>query len=190
MTRLTRDAVDGLGLTVREADRCKNFFALGLSYWLYERDANPTEEWVRAKFAKKPEIMEANLRALRAGFGGTRCRVDQQELLGGVRFDAEQHDLGLRGADQVIFMCLEFEGSSTRETIADVAVDDLHEFGRQTAGGGASHEVADGRAAQIGPLLVAADDRQFVVREAQDQRGVMGRMEQAGKMIGRDARRT
>jgi len=68
MTRLTRDAVDGLGLSVREADRCKNFFALGLSYWLYERDATPTEDWVRAKFAKKPEIMEANLRALRAGY--------------------------------------------------------------------------------------------------------------------------
>jgi 2-oxoglutarate ferredoxin oxidoreductase subunit alpha len=68
MTRLTRDAVDGLGLTVREADRCKNFFALGLIYWLYERDATPTEDWVKHKFAKKPEIMEANLRALRGGY--------------------------------------------------------------------------------------------------------------------------
>ncbi len=68
MTRLTRDAVDGLGLSVREADRCKNFFALGLSYWLYERDATPTEDWLRAKFSKKPEILEANLRALRAGY--------------------------------------------------------------------------------------------------------------------------
>ncbi|MHC4876216.1 MAG: 2-oxoacid:acceptor oxidoreductase subunit alpha [Planctomycetota bacterium] len=68
MTRLTRDAVEGLGLSVREADRCKNFFALGLSYWLYERDSKPTEEWVQQKFAKKPEIMEANLRALRAGY--------------------------------------------------------------------------------------------------------------------------
>lgn len=68
MTRLTRDAVEGLGLTVREADRCKNFFALGLIYWLYERDATPTEDWVKTKFAKKPEIMEANLRALRGGY--------------------------------------------------------------------------------------------------------------------------
>ncbi|MDA0284571.1 MAG: 2-oxoacid:acceptor oxidoreductase family protein, partial [Planctomycetota bacterium] len=68
MTRLTRDAVEGLGLTVREADRCKNFFALGLIYWLYERDATPTENWVKAKFAKKPEILESNLRALRAGY--------------------------------------------------------------------------------------------------------------------------
>jgi len=68
MTRLTRDAVDGLGLSVREADRCKNFFALGLVYWLYDRDATPTEDWVRAKFGKNPSLVEANLRALKAGY--------------------------------------------------------------------------------------------------------------------------
>ncbi len=68
MTRLTRDAVEGLGLTTREADRCKNFFALGLVYWLYDRDSTPTEDWVRAKFAKKPETAEANIRALKAGY--------------------------------------------------------------------------------------------------------------------------
>ena len=56
MTRLTRDAVDGLGLSPREADRCKNFFALGLVYWLYERDATPTKNWVSDKLSKKPEI--------------------------------------------------------------------------------------------------------------------------------------
>jgi len=67
MTRLTRDAVDGLGLSQREADRCKNFFALGLVYWLYDRDPGPTEDWVREKFAKNPAIVEANLRALKAG---------------------------------------------------------------------------------------------------------------------------
>lgn len=68
MTRLTRDSVEGLGLSQREADRCKNFFALGLVYWLYDRDRTPTEDWVRAKFSKSPTIMEANLRALRAGY--------------------------------------------------------------------------------------------------------------------------
>lgn len=67
MTRLTRDAVDGLGLSQREADRCKNFFALGLVYWLYDRDATPTEDWVKTKFAKNPSIVEANLRALKGG---------------------------------------------------------------------------------------------------------------------------
>ena len=68
MTRLTRDSVEGLGLSTREADRCKNFFALGLVYWLYDRDSRPTEEWVKAKFAKKPQIIEANMRALKGGF--------------------------------------------------------------------------------------------------------------------------
>ena len=68
MTRLTRDAVDGIGLTVREADRCKNFFALGLIYWLYDRDSKPTEEWVKTKFAKMPKTIDANLAAMKAGF--------------------------------------------------------------------------------------------------------------------------
>lgn len=67
MTRLTRDSVEGLGLSQREADRCKNFFALGLVYWLYDRDPKPTEDWVSAKFKKRPEVAEANLRALKGG---------------------------------------------------------------------------------------------------------------------------
>lgn len=68
MTRLTRDAVEGLGLSQREADRCRNFFALGLVYWLYERDSKPTKDWIRSKFGKNPSIAEANIRALDAGY--------------------------------------------------------------------------------------------------------------------------
>ena len=67
MTRLTRDSVEGLGLSQREADRCKNFFALGLVYWLYDRDATPTEDWVKQKFAKNQNYVEANIRALKGG---------------------------------------------------------------------------------------------------------------------------
>jgi len=67
MTRLTRDAVAELGLSQKEADRCKNFFALGLVFWLYERDATPTKKWVQEKFAKRPEFVDANLAALKAG---------------------------------------------------------------------------------------------------------------------------
>ncbi|MCP4786767.1 MAG: 2-oxoacid:acceptor oxidoreductase subunit alpha [Fuerstiella sp.] len=67
MTRLTRDSVEGLGLSQSEADRSKNFFALGLVYWLYDRDSTPTEDWVQAKFAKKPKVAEANIRALKGG---------------------------------------------------------------------------------------------------------------------------
>jgi len=68
MTRLNRDAVNGLGLSLKEQDRSRNLFALGLVYWLYDRDRKPTEEWIQDKFKKKPEVVEANLRALRGGF--------------------------------------------------------------------------------------------------------------------------
>jgi 2-oxoglutarate ferredoxin oxidoreductase subunit alpha len=67
MTRLTRDAVEGLGLTTKEAGRCKNFFALGLVYWLYERDATPTIQWLKDKFKKNSKLGDANLRALQGG---------------------------------------------------------------------------------------------------------------------------
>jgi 2-oxoglutarate ferredoxin oxidoreductase subunit alpha len=55
-------------LSGREADRCKNFFALGLVYWLYERPLEPTLNWIRTKFAHNPAVCEANSRAQRAGY--------------------------------------------------------------------------------------------------------------------------
>src|SRR5205823_5489262 len=48
--------------------RCKNFFALGLVYWLYERSLEPTLRWIRDKFAKNPAVLEANTRTLKAGY--------------------------------------------------------------------------------------------------------------------------
>ncbi len=68
MTRLNRDAVSGLGLSMKDQDRSRNLFALGLVYWLYDRDRTPTEQWIQDKFKKKPDVVEANLRALRGGF--------------------------------------------------------------------------------------------------------------------------
>ena len=74
MTNLTRKAVemveteDGKGLSQKVADRCKNFFAMGLIYWLYGRDLDPTLRFIREKFGKRPEIVEANERALRTGW--------------------------------------------------------------------------------------------------------------------------
>ena len=67
MTRLTRDAVEGLGLTTKEAGRCKNFFSLGLVYWLFDRDPTVTVNWIKDKF-KKGNIGEANRKALQGGF--------------------------------------------------------------------------------------------------------------------------
>ncbi len=55
-------------LTRKDMDRCKNFFALGVLYWLYDRSLEATETWVESKFSAKPEVMKANLIALRTGF--------------------------------------------------------------------------------------------------------------------------
>ncbi|WP_261360652.1 2-oxoacid:acceptor oxidoreductase subunit alpha [Aeoliella straminimaris] len=68
MTKLTRTAVDGLGLSQKEADRCRNFFAMGLVFWLYDRSLDPTMRFIEDKFGKKPEVAEANRRALTAGY--------------------------------------------------------------------------------------------------------------------------
>src|SRR5262245_41026051 len=68
MTRLARDSVAGLGLSNKDAARCKNFFALGLVYWLYDRDRKVTEEWIKDKFKKKQSYVDANIRALQGGY--------------------------------------------------------------------------------------------------------------------------
>ena len=68
MTRLTRLAVEGLGLSQKEADRCRNFYAMGLTFWLYDRSLEPTERYITEKFGKSPGVAEANRRALHAGF--------------------------------------------------------------------------------------------------------------------------
>jgi 2-oxoglutarate ferredoxin oxidoreductase subunit alpha len=76
MTKLNREAVAECKLTTREADRCKNFFALGIVYWLYERSLEPTRKWLREKFAKKPNILNANVKALQAGYNyGETCEL-------------------------------------------------------------------------------------------------------------------
>ncbi len=68
MTMLTRKSVEDLGLSVKLADRCKNFFAMGLVYWLYGRDLSSTLRFIAAKFGNKPDIAQANEKALRAGW--------------------------------------------------------------------------------------------------------------------------
>ena len=62
---LTRGAVKPHGLNTKEADRCKNFFALGMMYWLYNREMTLTEDWVKGKF--KGHYADANIAALHAG---------------------------------------------------------------------------------------------------------------------------
>jgi len=66
ITRLSREALKDLDINVRDADRCKNFFALGLMYWLYHRPMESTERWLESRF--DGVLLEANLRVLRAGY--------------------------------------------------------------------------------------------------------------------------
>ncbi|MET8614354.1 2-oxoacid:acceptor oxidoreductase subunit alpha [Streptomyces misionensis] len=73
LTTLTVGALSGFPLTRKEAERAKNMFALGLLSWLYHRPTDGTERFLRTKFARRPEIAEANIAAFRAGwnFGET-----------------------------------------------------------------------------------------------------------------------
>jgi 2-oxoglutarate ferredoxin oxidoreductase subunit alpha len=68
MTKLTRLAVEGLGLSQKGADMCRNFFAMGLVFWLYDRPLDPTLRYIDDKFGKKPEVAQANTAALKAGY--------------------------------------------------------------------------------------------------------------------------
>ena len=73
ISQMTLEAVKGLGLSQKEALRCKNIWTLGLAYWMYGRDRRTTTEWLERKFAKRPELAAANIAALNAGhaFGET-----------------------------------------------------------------------------------------------------------------------
>ena len=69
MTTITVRALDGIGgVTKKEAERSKNFFALGLLSWMYGRPTEVTERWIERKFASKEAIRDANLAAFRAGY--------------------------------------------------------------------------------------------------------------------------
>ncbi len=65
---LTRNALVEAKIKPSEIDRCKNMFALGLMFWMYGRSMEHTVKWVQDKFGKKPEIAEANIMALKAGY--------------------------------------------------------------------------------------------------------------------------
>ncbi len=87
----TLAAVKPTGLGAKEAARCKNIYALGLIYWLYDRPLDTTTQWIKGKFGKRADIVEANILALKAGhnFGETaeifplRYRIPKARLAAG-----------------------------------------------------------------------------------------------------------
>ena len=68
MTTLTLGAVEPIGASKKDGERSKNMFALGLLCWMYGRSIQPSETFIREKFARKPEVAQANVLALRAGW--------------------------------------------------------------------------------------------------------------------------
>ena len=92
VTSLTFSALEGTTLGNKEKSRCKNFFALGLMYWLFSRPLEQTLDWIRSKFKNKPEFIDANEKALKAGYNfgemtetfTTRFHVDPATLKPGV----------------------------------------------------------------------------------------------------------
>jgi 2-oxoglutarate/2-oxoacid ferredoxin oxidoreductase subunit alpha len=68
LTKLTRSALKDLGLDAKSMDRCKNFFALGMCYWLYNRSMEPTLRYLNDKFKNKPDLVNANTLAMKAGY--------------------------------------------------------------------------------------------------------------------------
>lgn len=68
VTKMTREALKDIPLGQKEKDRAKNMFVLGFLYWMYNRDMANTEQFLRDKFSKKAEILESNLKVLKAGY--------------------------------------------------------------------------------------------------------------------------
>ncbi|HWA98953.1 MAG TPA: 2-oxoacid:acceptor oxidoreductase subunit alpha [Pirellulales bacterium] len=136
MTRQTRLAVAELNLGMKESDRCRNFYAMGLVFWLYDRSLEPTLRYIEAKFGKKPEIAEANRRALRAGYNygetveafASHFRVQKAELPPGVYRNIMGNEAlayGLIAASQ-LSGCDLFLGSYPITPASDI----LHELSR------------------------------------------------------------
>lgn len=68
ITKLTTIAIQDLNLTTKIVERSKNFFSLGMMYWMYSRPIESSVKWIQEKFKKNPEIVEANIRVLKAGY--------------------------------------------------------------------------------------------------------------------------
>lgn len=88
VTKLTREALKEIQMGVKEKDRAKNMFVLGFLYWLYNRDMTSTFSFLNDKFGKRPEILDSNILALKAGYNyadtveafSTRYEVEKAKL--------------------------------------------------------------------------------------------------------------
>jgi 2-oxoglutarate ferredoxin oxidoreductase subunit alpha len=91
VTKMTREALKDFQLGTKEKDRAKNMFVLGFLYWMYGRDMKNTEKFLEEKFSRKPDILDSNLKVLRAGYNygdttetfTTQYKVDKASIEAG-----------------------------------------------------------------------------------------------------------
>ena len=91
VTKMTREALKEITMGTKEKDRAKNMFVLGFLYWMYNREMENTIQFLTDKFSKKPEILDSNVKALRAGYNfgdttetfTTRYKVEKAKMVSG-----------------------------------------------------------------------------------------------------------
>jgi 2-oxoglutarate ferredoxin oxidoreductase subunit alpha len=161
MSTLTVRAVEELDLGRKIAERCKNFFALGVMFWLYERPLDPTLKWIQDKFGKNPNVAKANTLSLKAGYNFANTlellpvayKVARAELAPGTYRSISGNAataLGLVAAAQRAGQGL-FYGSYPITPASDI----LHELSRHKAFGVKTFQAEDEIAA-IGAVIGAA----------------------------------
>lgn len=79
-SKLVKDQLSETEMSMKQVEQTKNIFALGLTFWLFGKPIEPTEKWLKGKFAKKPEILAGNLKVLKAGwnFGADEPSLKKQ----------------------------------------------------------------------------------------------------------------
>jgi 2-oxoglutarate ferredoxin oxidoreductase subunit alpha len=99
ISQLTMDAVKPFGLGNKEALRCKNMWTLGLALWMFDRSREPIVDWLKAKFAKAPLLVEANVAALNAGHAFGETAEIGSDVAGGLK----QHALAPAPAEAGLY---------------------------------------------------------------------------------------
>ena len=161
ISTLNERSLDGLDMTSKQKDLTKNFFALGIMFWLYERSMDPTLAWIDQKFSARPVIAEANKRALKAGYAfgettelfHTHFRVKPAKLAPGTYRNITGNEataLGFLAASQLADRPL-FYGSYPITPASDI----LHQLSGYKAHGVKTFQAEDEIAA-IGAAIGAA----------------------------------
>jgi len=149
VTKMTREALKDITLGTKEKDRAKNMFVLGFLYWMYNRDMESTIQFLQEKFGKKPEILESNIRVLKAGYNfgdttetfTTTYRVEKAKMAPGVYRSIMGNQAlayGLIAASQTSGLPL-FLGSYPITPASDI----LHELSRHKAFGVRTFQAED-----------------------------------------------